>query len=145
MVLLESVHLVRRSDYRLTVKQVFFLLGHEIRAGFVEALHRVGRDAIEHADCMHYLFQGALELPAFVCRVVVVRGYKDRNVLCLRSFEQLFDIFDGLVRGNRIANQTPCNAVWAQEVDFRVSDDNWGVVYAKTVRELMPRFSATES
>ena len=60
-------------------------------------------------------------------RVIVMRRYENRHTLGLGSIEQIADVRDRSQFGYALADNSPRDAIRAQEVDLRIRDHESGI------------------
>ncbi len=77
---------------------------------------------------MHNLLESSFELPPVIGGVVVVGRDEDLESILLRGLEEPFDVLDGLVFLNAVANQLPGDALLTEEVILRVGDYYCGAI-----------------
>ncbi len=70
-----------------------------------------------------YLLDGAAELPPLVGGKVVVRRNADVIAVRLRRLEELLDVLDRIVLAHALPDESPRDALRAQEVVLGIGDD----------------------
>ncbi len=78
-------------------------------------------------SCITFL-ERALELPAVIGRVVVVRRDEDLNPVLLRCLEEGFEVLDGPVLGHALADQVPGRPFGTQKVVLGIRDQQCRVL-----------------
>jgi hypothetical protein len=112
------------DDDRLAVVDVRLVALQPVGAGALEAVCSQLAFAVEHADLVHHLLDGAAELPAMIRRVVVMRRNEDVVAVVLRRLQELLDVTDRSVRLDARAHQAPRRPLRAQEVVLWVGDND---------------------
>jgi len=56
--------------------------------------------------------------------VIVVGADKDRHISLLGRLEEALDVFDGLVFGHTVADNSPCHSFGAEEIILRIGDNH---------------------
>src|SRR5262250_3200861 len=81
----------------------------------------------------------AVESPAIVGRVEVVRRDEDLESMVLRGLEDPLHVLDGPVLLDARADRRPCRALLAQHVVLWVDEDNRGVRPIEALTRLIHR------
>ncbi len=128
IVVLGAIDLVWAGHDGLAVLDEWFVPLEPVGTRPGEAVEVQRAWAIKHLDLVHNLLESSFELPPVIGGVVVVGRDEDLESILLRGLEEPFDVLDGLVFLNAVANQLPGDALLTEEVILRVGDYYCGTI-----------------
>src|SRR5258708_30250122 len=127
VVRLRPVNLVWAGNDRVAVVNVRLILWHPVSPGVLKTFQGQWSFAIKHSNLVHEHLEWPAGFPFVIPGVVIVGRNEYWDVVCLCKFEERLDVFNGMVGLDALAHDSPCDALWAEEVDLGIDHDECGV------------------